>query len=166
MFLRTTVSLAIFSQEDDEDLLVEMRCVEGDRGAFQKLCEYIVQRCGLRHITDSDPFSVSYTHLLPLTQECITCDLEGQINVSSETTSRSRSDIMSTPTRAVNAMFSMELPGSPPRLHLHDSYAPLPFPAKKLPGFANEHNNTRQNLRMLVKRQARAKEIDTSQFGN
>ena len=135
-------------------------------GAFQKLCEYIVQRCGLRHITDSDPFSVSYTHLLPPTQECLTCDFEDQINVSSGTTNAGRADIMSTPTRPVNTMFSTELPGSRPRLHLHDSCGTLSFPAKKLPGFANEDNNTKRTLRMLVKRQARAKEIDTSQFGN
>jgi len=77
--------------------------------------------------------------------------------VSSETTIGSRSDIMSTPTRAVNAMFSMELPGSPLRLHLHDSYATMSFPAKKLPGFSNEDNDTRQTLRMLVKRQAQCR---------
>lgn len=60
---------------------------------------------------------------------------------------------MSSPTRALKTVVSITIPGSPLRLHSHDSYTP-PFRAKKLPGFAKEDNNTRQTLRMLVKRQA------------
>ena len=144
-------------------------------GAFQKLCEYIVQRCDLRHITDSDPTTVSNatatnncrhsTSLEPM-REYKTFDFDDQINVSSETkvvakcsTGRSRCGIMPSPTRALKSVLSITIPRSPLRLHLHDSYAPPPFPAKELPGCANEDNNTRQMLRGLVKRQASAREL-------
>ena len=93
-------------------------------------------------------------------------DFDDQINVSSETkvvakcsTNRSRCGIMPSPTQALKSVLSITIPGSPLRLHLHDSYAPPPFPAKELPGCANEDNNTRQMLRGLVKRQASAREL-------
>ena len=206
MFCRTALNLAIFTQSDSPDLLVEMSCCQGDRGmyiflgssssslhrgsysyyttrqltmhtslgAFQKLCEYIYQRCGLRHITESDPISASNAteaNIFPNTQQYIAPIFEGQIksptlrNSSTKHAANGRhSDLISTPARNANTMLSKTLPGSPLQLHLHDSDAPLPFPAKKLPGRPNDDSNPRQILRMLVKRQASVKGLGVGDY--
>jgi len=61
MYHRTSVNVSVFTSEEVGTLLVEMRCMQGDRGACDKLCDYTKQYCRLSEYTDNkwSPFQTS-----------------------------------------------------------------------------------------------------------